>query len=131
MKGLWRCHAGLQEIIWYALEGNHMQSIAYACQLSKAIHQVAIDNGDWSNALLLIPTPDALGEPSFGGEEEEMHMVQGWRRAMRDLKARQSGDRRGAGSDEDGKEEMSAAAKKKAEKRKAWLAKKKSEEPQR
>ena len=66
MGGLWRCHSGLQEIIQLLLDGDVEKALAYACQLSKAPRQVALDNGAWDSAVLPLPEPDMLGERSGG-----------------------------------------------------------------
>ena len=64
---------------------------AHLVQSMKCLHQVALDIGSWETAaLLLIPMPDALSGPSFGGEEHELAAVQSYRRALRDLKVKQS-----------------------------------------
>ena len=86
MRGLWRCHAASQRIIWLGLEGDVEHSVAFACQISKALHQVALDNGDWSNALPMIPVADILQEPQFGGEEVEMKMIHIYKKAWRKIK---------------------------------------------
>ena len=88
MRGLWRAHAGLQEIIQYLADGEHAQALVFACQMSKALHQVALERGSWE-IVLLIPMPDALSDPSFGGEEHELAAVRSYRRALRDLKSKQ------------------------------------------
>ena len=66
MRGFWRCHSGLQEIIQLLSGGDSDKALAYACQLSKALHQVALDKGARDSAVLLLPEPDMLGEPAFG-----------------------------------------------------------------
>ena len=53
---------------------------------SLALHQVALDKGDWSNALPMIPVADILQEPQFGGEEVEMKMIHSYKKAMREIK---------------------------------------------
>ena len=110
-RGLWRAHAGLQEIIQYLAGGGHALALAFACQLSKALPQVALDRGSWEIALLLIPMPDALSDPSFGGEEHELAAVQSYRRALRDLKSKQVN--LDAGSGTSGTEDGSDVNKKK------------------
>ena len=86
MRSLWRCHAALQEIIWLALEGDVEHAVAFACQTSKALHQVALDRGGWDNALPMIPVADILQEPQFGGEEVEMKMIHSYKKAIREIK---------------------------------------------
>lgn len=115
---------GLQEVIWLNLQGDHAHATAFACQLSKALLQVALDGGDWTNALLLIPVPDVLEEVKFAGEEQEMIEVHGFRKAIREI------DSRGAqlketppagGGKQNGESEAPLSNKEK--KRQAWLKK--------
>ena len=70
-------------------DGEHALALAFACQPSEALHQIALDRGSWDSALLLLPMPDALGDPSFGGEEHELAAVHSHRKALKDLKAKQ------------------------------------------
>ena len=127
MRGLWRAHAGLQEIIQYLNDGDAEHALAYACQLSKALHQVGLDRGNWDTALLMIPTPDALSEPQFGGEEYELAAIQSYKKAIRELKARQlAGDHSDEDEDEDPnktrKQKQKEKEKQKREKEKAAAA---------
>ena len=54
----------------------------------KLIHQVAIDQGEWTNALLMWPDDDPLGTEDFGGDEEEMKKIHSYRKALSELKTR-------------------------------------------
>jgi hypothetical protein len=88
MKGLWRCHFLLNEIIQALDDGDSNEAAMLAIQSAKALHQVALDKGDWSNALLMIPLSDPIGRADFGGEEEELVHVHGYRKALSDLKSK-------------------------------------------
>ena len=66
MKGLWRCHYLLQEVLQLLVEKDHEHTLALLVQGSKALHQVALDRGSWQNAALFLPPPDPLGESLFG-----------------------------------------------------------------
>ena len=57
-------------------------------QVLKALHQCAIDGGDWMSGALLVPVADPLRREEFGVTEREMQQVYSHRRAMRDLKTR-------------------------------------------
>ena len=46
-----RCDAIIAE--W---KKDHMEAMVVQCL--KALHQVALDQGDWANATMLVPTPD-------------------------------------------------------------------------
>jgi len=102
MNGLWRCHLILQEIIQLQLADDHIHATALTCQLSKALHQVAVDHGNWETALLLIPLPDAVGDTPFGGDEEELESIHAYMKSLRELKLKVSGqgDKVDKGDDE-------------------------------
>ena len=76
------------------LEDKSLHATAFACQLSKALHQVALDQGDWSNALPMIPVADLLAAPQFGGDEVEMQMIHSYKKAMKELKTKHSTEER-------------------------------------
>ena len=127
MRGLWRCHAASQRIIWLALEGDLEHSVAFACQISKALHQVALDNGDCSNALPMIPVEDILQEARLGGEEVEMEMILSYIKALRGIETQQTV--REPREEEDGVEEGAdggADPSNQQKKRAAWVAKQKA-----
>ena len=86
-RGLWRCHAALQRVIWLALEGDVEHVIAFACQASKALHQVAMDKGDCSKARPMIPVADILQELQYGREKVEMRMIHSSKKARREIKS--------------------------------------------
>ena len=100
--------------------------MAFACQVSKALHQVALDHGDWSNAIHLIPVPDVLSDPQFGGEEVEMKMVQSYRKAMRELEAHHSTKENPVARKSDDGDPGDAAVSNTQKKREAWKTKQKS-----
>ena len=83
---MWRCHYYTAEALQMFIEGHVQHGIAMLCQLMKAQHQAAINQGSWDIAVLLLPTEDPLGKVEFGGDAEEMIRIQGHRRAMRDLR---------------------------------------------
>ena len=107
MVGLWRCHLLLQEVLQLQMADDHLHATALVCQISKALHQVAVDKGDWDTAQLLIPLPDALTEAPFGGDEEELELVHSYKKSLRELKSKVSnrveeGGDEGAGDAPDG-----------------------------
>ena len=89
-----------------------------------------MDHGDWSNALHLIPMPDILSDPDFGGDDFEMRMIQAYRKAMRELKSKHEGGGHpekddgvgGGGGDKGDGEHLTAKQGKAAE----WKAKQKA-----
>ena len=90
MKGLWQAYAGLQQIIQLHEDGHPQHAHAYACQLSKTLHQVAIDQGGGDSAIHYLPEQDALGEPAWAGEESELAATQSYRKSLRELSVKGS-----------------------------------------
>ena len=130
MTGLWKVHYHVSEILTAAEEQNFELVIGMIVQLLKCIHQVALDRGSWKTAqmLLLHPDPTTIGD--FGGDEEELELVHGFSKAMRELKLQHSKAQTGQAdvSDEDHfevGEEDEKAAKRKA--KRVAAAKKKAE----
>ena len=110
-----------------ALEGDVEHSVAFACQTSKALHQVALDRGGWDNALPMIPVADILQEPQFGGEEVEMKMIHSYKKAMREIKSQytvKDSRKEEEGAAEGG--EGGADSSNKQKERAAWAAKQKA-----
>ena len=50
-----------------------------------------LDAGDWSAAQMLLPGPDHLGRPEFGGEAVAMAEIARYRRALKDLRKQHGG----------------------------------------
>ena len=90
MKGLWRCHWMLANIIQSHIEGNPEFALAFACQSMKCLHQVALDQGGWQVAHLLLPEEDPLAPEEFGGDPEELQAAQAFRSALSELKKAKS-----------------------------------------
>ena len=84
---MYKCMHILAEILELQLEGKAEEAAATTVQGLKAIRQVSIDRGDWTNAQLLLPFPDLLGKLDFGGDEFEMKGVHSYRKALKELKA--------------------------------------------
>ena len=91
MVGLWRTLFALAHILDSIKEGTAEHASAEVVQNMKALLQVALDRGSWDNAALLIPTPDPLARPAFGGEESELQSVQSFPKALRDLQSGHQG----------------------------------------
>ena len=88
MKGLWRVDHALAEVIQLQDQGDHTHAQAYVCQLRKALHQVALDHGDWTIASKLLPTKDPLDRPAFGGTEKELQAIHAYQKSIRELKTK-------------------------------------------
>ena len=86
MRDLWRCHYLGSEILQLHDQGEHEQVAALVVQRLKALHQAALDRGAWDNALVLVPGPDPLGRPNFGGDEGELAAIHRYRRSLCELK---------------------------------------------
>ena len=56
---------------------------------------------------MLLPTPDPLTRPAFGGDEVEMEAIQGFKKALKDLRAKHSGKEE-VSSEEEGEENVDA-----------------------
>jgi hypothetical protein len=86
MKGLWRTHYGMSQALELLLRGKTQAGAAYLTQMVKAVHQVALDQGDWRTAILMIPEEDPLGRPDFGGDELELKRIHSHRKAIKELR---------------------------------------------
>ena len=88
MTGLWRCHHLVMEALQFAVDGEPEMTALLLTQMAKALHQVALDGGDWVNAVMILQAvvPDPLRRQQFGGDEGEMEDIQRYRRAVSDLK---------------------------------------------
>jgi len=85
MSGLWMAHGILMEIVQFHHDGMETHAGALAVQGCKALHQVAIDKGDWVNAKLLLPLEEPGERAKFGGDEMELKVIHKYRRAMKEL----------------------------------------------
>jgi len=106
LRGLWRCHRMVSEILEASLGGRHAETTALLCQFLKTLHQVALDKGGWETALLLWVSEDTLGAEAFGGEETEMQQIHLYQKALKELRGKvQTGkDTSGDVEDADGDE---------------------------
>ena len=55
-------------------------------QCMKALYQVALDRGEWTNGILLWPGEDPIGGETFGGDPGEMRHVHTYRRSLHELR---------------------------------------------
>ena len=88
MKGVWRAHFALAEILQAFHETEPDEAEALAVQASKMPHQVAVDHGEWRNAVWLMPTPDPLDLCAYAGSEREMEAVYQRYKAMKVLSSK-------------------------------------------
>eukprot|EP00929_Paragymnodinium_shiwhaense_P008266 TRINITY_DN112214_c0_g1_i1.p2 TRINITY_DN112214_c0_g1~~TRINITY_DN112214_c0_g1_i1.p2 ORF type:complete len:440 (-),score=61.56 TRINITY_DN112214_c0_g1_i1:575-1894(-) len=86
MKGLHRVHFHLSHALTWLLAGEHEAAGAYLVQLLRSLHQVALDNGSWQDASLLLPVQDPIQKREFGATERELETVAAYRKALNDLR---------------------------------------------
>ena len=86
MVGLWRSHAAIQESIQLMADKDFDHALAFLYQVSKALHQVAIDGGSWEQGALFLESENPLTREGFASEPEEVEGTHVWRRAMEDLR---------------------------------------------
>jgi hypothetical protein len=86
MKGLWRAHWMMANVVQAHLEGDPDYAAAWAVQSMKCLHQVALNSGGWQVGHLLLPEEDPLGQEEFGGSPEELMAAQAYRSAIDELR---------------------------------------------
>lgn len=101
-KTLMRFHYALSEVLQELLRGKAHQAALQVTQLLRATHQVALDNGEWKTAWLLLDLPDPVEKPRFGGEVQDLETVAAYVRAMHDLEKRSKTWKPPAAEDEEG-----------------------------
>ena len=102
MKGLWRAHWLMSNVLQSMSEGETDYAMAFWVQSLKCLHQVALDGGGWHNGQLLIPEEDPLAPEEYGGSPKELMAAQSYRGALAELK-RTAG--KGLGKGEKGEED--------------------------
>ncbi len=58
--------------------------------LMEALQQVALDTGDWANGALILVHPDPFSRPEVGTSYETMTHIASHRRALADLRKKQT-----------------------------------------
>ena len=82
VTGLWRLHYAMANMLTVTEQKRTDGTLA---QTLKAVHQVAMDSGSWSNAVLLLPWQDLLQRELWAGEDNEMATAARNSRAIMDL----------------------------------------------
>ncbi len=85
MAGLWRMHFTLSRLLSLAESQQPELLAGTLVQALKALHQVAIDGGSWSNAALLLPWEDPLSKELWAGSDGEMEAAVKYTRGVKDL----------------------------------------------
>ncbi len=100
MRGLWRCHHAVSEMVQLLLAGDLERGAAFGVLLLQGLVQVAIDQGSWENGALIIPTEDPLSRPVFGAEEQMLKDIFRYRKALKELRTQHPKGHEDAGADE-------------------------------
>ena len=78
-----------------AIEGKVALSFALLAQLCRALHQAALDSNSWTNAGVLIPTPDPSRLPAFAGPARQMIAVANYSKAFGELTKNRQAPKKG------------------------------------
>lgn len=124
-RNLQRCHY-LVSVVMEELLREEPERAALRCALTlQALHQAALDGGDWQIAWLLTHVEDPFEKRLFGGTPESLQHVTGYLRSMGELakatenlrrKGFTKGDREDAEKEKDGKGKRKGASKKEKDK---------------
>ena len=94
-KITWNRHKSLQKVYYLLgailekqLRGEPEQAAMLTVQSLRAVHQVVIDEGNWSLAWLLTGLDDPFSRRKFGGEEESLETIAAFLKASQDLERR-------------------------------------------
>lgn len=99
-RTLMRVHFALSHLLQTLLKGNVSQGALEVTQLLRAVHQCALDQGEWKTAWLLLDLADPLEKPRFGGEAQQLELVASYVRAMADLEKKNRNNPNEKGDDE-------------------------------
>ncbi len=100
LRGLWRCHNMLSEILQRQITGEHQIASAMVVQMQKVLVQVSVDMGNWDTAQLLWPLADMEETIAFGGGESEMRAAHRYKKALAELKGTGKKKAEGTASEE-------------------------------
>ena len=84
-KTLQRCHYMLSETLELMLKEKWEKAALQLVLNLKAIHQTALDGGDWSVGWMLTHLADPFTKQRFGGDPEELGHVTAYLKSMADL----------------------------------------------
>jgi hypothetical protein len=102
LVGIHKCHGLVMDIVQLMHDKEFKLAHAYAVQVSKALHQVGLDQGSWDTAQLLVPLPEASSSSKFGGDEMELEAVFAYRKSLRELSKKQyRAEKKGQAEDEE------------------------------
>ncbi len=89
-RGLHRVHFHATQILSLMLKRQHAQAEAYMVQLLRSLHQVVLDQGNWSVAMHLMPRADPIERPTFGETQRELETIAAHTEALRRLRRQQA-----------------------------------------
>ena len=87
-KSLYRIHFALSEILQMQARGKPERASLMIVQLLRAVHQVALDQGSWQAASLLLSHTDPMERQRFGGEPEQLERIASYLKAVSELEKR-------------------------------------------
>ena len=86
MRGYYRIHYALSEVIQLLHAQKVTQAHGYIIQILKSLRQIAIDDGSWQNALHLLPTVNPIDRREFGGTHSELRQVFAYKKSLAQLR---------------------------------------------
>ena len=84
-KSLQRTHYILSEVLTLLLQKKYERATLQTMLGLRAIHQTALDQGDWSLSWLLTHLPNVWDRKQWGGSAEELGNVAAYLRSMEEL----------------------------------------------
>ncbi len=102
-KGYQRLHWHMSHVLDLLAHGHHQIGTAYLVQVLRATHQVALDQGGWEVASLLLPRQDPQDRVRFGGTPAELETISAYRDALKKISKKEDGEKgaKGAGKKKD------------------------------
>ena len=85
-RGFARVHFHCSHILRLMLGGYTREAAAYMCMILRAMNQVMLDGGGWSDASLLLPEEDPLGKVEWAAEENDIEGIATFRSAQSTLR---------------------------------------------
>ena len=93
-RGMLRVHFAVSECLQEMLNGRQSHAMAHMSLICQAVHQCALDRGDWTSAQYILPGTDYLSRPDFGAGERELVEIAKYRKALKELKKTHGGAER-------------------------------------
>jgi hypothetical protein len=91
MLGLKRVHYHLSHIAQHLVKEESDVALAYVCQMLRALHQVAFDNGAWTNAHLMLPEQDPVYRREWAAPTQDLGCIAQYQDQMWKLRRNQKG----------------------------------------